>query len=256
MTVFCHPEQQQRMNTNDAIVVGVPLYPDCTLLDFAGATQMFTPFTGADFKPVWIACEKEPILTTEGVSVMPNETFASAPEVDILFIPGGGGKGVSHAMLDDSFIEHLRKLADQATWVGSVCTGAFILAATGYLKNFNNLKVTTYWSQLANLDLFPEIEVEQDSYPASLIDKEAKVFSGGGVSSSIDLSLNLTELLKSKRTCESVALMNQYAPQPPVCSGNPNQAPPELTQQVRDLQQGFTETMRKATEEVIARMSS
>lgn len=239
--------------TNDTITVGFPLYQECTLLDFTGATQMFTPYTGAGFKPIWLATEKKPILTTEGVSVMPNETFESAPEIDIIFVPGGGGDGVSRTMLDDAFLEAFNKLADKATWTGSVCTGAFILAAAGHFKG---LTATTYWSQLENLALFPGIRVPQNEYPSGIIHKEAKAFSGGGVSSSIDLSLELINLIKGKQICETVELANQYAPDPPFRSGNPSEAPSEVTDQQRKAQEGFTNQMREATEKAIAKLSS
>lgn len=238
---------------NSTITVGFPLYQGCTLLDFTGATQMFTPYTGADFKPIWLASEKIPILTTEGVSVIPNETFKSAPEIDIIFVPGGGGDGVSQAMLDDAFIESLNKLADKATWTGSVCTGAFILAAAAH---FQGLTATTYWSQLENLALFPKITVPQNEYPRGIIHPEAKVFSGGGVSSSIDLALDLIHLIRGKETCQTVELANQYAPDPPFRSGNPAEAPCEITDQLRKAQEGFTKQMREATEKAIAKLAS
>ena len=239
---------------NDTIVVGFPLYQGCTLLDFTGATQMFTPYTGAGFKPVWIAEYGWPVITTEGVAVTPNYTFETAPEVDILFIPGGGGSGVSAAMLDDSFVENIDKLADKASYAGSVCTGAFIFGATG---RFSGLAATTYWSQLGNLSLFPDVTVAQDSYPPGLFNPPAggkTIFSGGGVSSSIDLSLELINRIRGQETCETVQLANQYAPDPPYRSGNPSEAPTKITENLRKAQIPFTEQIRKATEQVIAKM--
>lgn len=239
-------------SNSNPIIVGFPLYQGCTLLDFAGASQMFTSYTGAGFKPLWIAASKEPIQTTEGVSVLPNVTFETSPLVDLVFVPGGGGEGVSKAMLDESFIEKLDKMIEAATWAGSVCTGAFIFAAT---NRFQGITATTYWSQLENLALFPGITVPLDRYPRGIIDQEKQIFSGGGVSSSIDLSLDLIDEIKGQETCEMVALSNQYAPDPPYRSGNPSEAPPRITAQLRKAQEGFTRTMREATEKVIAKLS-
>lgn len=230
------------------IVVGFPLYEDCTLLDFAGATQVFTPFTGAGFQPVWLAECLEPVLTTEGVSVVPNCTFADAPPLDVLFVPGGGG-GVATAMLNSSFIAEIRRLAEPARWVGSICTGAFILGAAGLLDGH---RATTYWSQLENLDLFPHITVDLDSYPRALIENGR--FSGGGISSSIDLALRLVEVLSGEAGAEvsqTVQLAIQYAPDPPYDAGDPSEAPPEITRRLRQAQQGFTELLRDATLKVI-----
>jgi transcriptional regulator GlxA family with amidase domain len=59
------------------VTVGFPLYPGCTLLDFAGATQVFAYTPG--FRVVWIAATLDPVSTTESVSVMPNATFDDHP---------------------------------------------------------------------------------------------------------------------------------------------------------------------------------
>jgi hypothetical protein len=45
----------------------------------------------------------EPVLTTEGVSVQPTHTFDQHPSIDVLFVPGGGSKGVVDSMFDDVF---------------------------------------------------------------------------------------------------------------------------------------------------------
>ena len=98
------------------ITVGFPLYPGCTLLDFAGATQIFAFSDG--FAPVWIAAERAPIPTTEGVTVNPNATFDDHPPLSILFVPGGGDSGVGAAMRDPVLQAWLKREAASAEWVG------------------------------------------------------------------------------------------------------------------------------------------
>ncbi len=95
-----------------------------------GATQIFA-FTGI-FKPIWIAKTKDPIGTTELIEVLPGYTFDDHPPVDIVFVPGGGGEGVSAAMLDPVYQGWLKKTAPRAQWVGSVCTGGLVVAASGF----------------------------------------------------------------------------------------------------------------------------
>jgi len=63
-------------------------------------------------------------------------------------------------------------------------------------------------------------------------------------------------LIKGKQICETVELANQYAPDPPFRSGNPSEAPSEVTDQQRKAQEGFTNQMREATEKAIAKLSS
>lgn len=220
-----------------------PLYDGCTLLDFAGATQVFAL---AGFTPIWAAPTREPVTTTENVQVLPGATFDAlrAEPIEILFVPGGGGK-VGDVMLDPVFVGFVRETGQRARWAGSVCTGAFILAAAGLLDGF---EATTYWSQRENLALFPKITVSA-GYPRWVI--HGNRFTGGGVSSSIDLALELTSLISGPTASMTTQLFVQYAPDPPFASGDPSEAPPEITAAVRRSQEGFTAAIRRAVDQIV-----
>jgi cyclohexyl-isocyanide hydratase len=236
--------------SSSTITVGFPLYPGCTLLDFAGATQVFAYTPG--FEVVWIAATLDPIPTTEGVSVMPNATFQDHPPLSIVFVPGGGSDGVGAAMLDPVFQTWLKVNAAQADWVGSVCTGAFIVAAAGL---FDGCEATTYWSARPVLELFPQVEVVP-GYPRWHIDEDRKRFSGGGISSSIDLALGLVETIAGLQAAQTSQLFIQYAPSPPVHSGDPGEASPELVVSVTQSQASFTAGLIAATRQVLAGMQT
>lgn len=227
------------------LTVGFPLYQGCTLLDFAGATQIFA-FTSS-FVPVWIAATKDPITTTENVQVLPAHTFDDHPPLDIVFVPGGGGDGVSGAMLDPVFQGWLKKMATQVEWLGSVCSGGLIVAAAGL---FDGCEATTYWSARSVLELFPAVTVVP-GYPRYHLDEVKKRFSGGGISSSLDLALRLVELLASPEEAKTTQLSNQYAPDPPVHSGDPTQATPELVIEVTQSQASFIAQLEAAANEVL-----
>ncbi len=231
--------------SSSPITVGFPLYPGCTLLDFAGATQVFAYTPGFDV--VWIAANRDPVPTTEGVSVLPNATFDDHPPLSILFVPGGGSDGVSAAMLDPTFQAWLKHAANQADWAGSVCTGAFILAAAGL---FDGCEATTYWSARPVLELFPQIEVVP-GYPRWHLDEDRKRFSGGGISSSIDLALALVETIAGLQAAQTSQLFVQYAPSPPVHAGDPTEASPELVISVTQSQASFTAGLVAATKQVL-----
>ena len=217
-------------STPKPLYVGFPLYDDVTLMDFCGATEVFAfpPGPDAAFIPVWLAAEKKPVKTSEGTHVFPTYSFKEKhPHIDILFVPGGGAGGVSNAMFDKDFQAFIKKTAAGATWVGSVCVGAFILAAAGLLKD---CKATTYWSQIPNLALLKKkfnLKIPKGN-PRGIIDDKKKIFTGGGISSSLDLALMLVEKIKGKTYAETSQLYIQYAPNPPVHAGDPEQAPKKL----------------------------
>ncbi|GAB4198855.1 MAG: hypothetical protein Tsb002_34030 [Wenzhouxiangellaceae bacterium] len=222
--------------------VGFPLYQGATLLDFAGATQVFGFAEG--FEAVWLAAALEPVLTTENVSVMPTATFDDHPDLDLVFVPGGSADGVIWAMNDPGYQAFIKRNAATAEWVGSVCVGAFILAAAGVL---DGVKATTYWSQLHNLALFPAIDVDTRNYPRYLPEPVDAHFSGGGVSSSIDLALAIVQQLAGVEIAHKTQLGIQYAPNPPLQAGDPGQAPAAITAAVRASQQdSFIQPIRQA----------
>lgn len=133
----------------------------------------------------------------------------------------------------------------KARYAGSVCTGAFLVAAAGL---FDGCEVTTYWSERENLALFPNLRVAA-GYPRWVI--YGNRFSGGGISSSLDLALELVNLISGPTRSMSAQLINQYAPNPPYASGDPSQAPPEITSTVRADGEDYTATIRLAVEKVL-----
>jgi cyclohexyl-isocyanide hydratase len=224
--------------------VGFPLYDGCTLLDFAGATQIFSQWVAAGFQSVWLAPSLDPVTTSEEVQVQPGRRFDDPGPIDILFVPGGG-EDVAKVMQDRTYVDFVRRTGQAARFAGSVCTGAFIAAAAGLL---DGCEATTYWSQRENLALFPRIKVAA-GYPRWVF--SGNRFTGGGVSSSIDLALELVDRLADSTECQQAQLSAQYAPKPPFDSGDPATAPPEVTAAVRANQKDFIAAIRKATLAVI-----
>jgi cyclohexyl-isocyanide hydratase len=231
------------MAAQSPLRVGMPLYPGCTLLDFAGATQIFA--LGAGYQVDWLAPTLDPITTTENVQVLPRVTFSAASPYEILFVPGGGSE-VGEVMQDETYVDFVRTIGGQAAWAGSICTGAFIAAAAGL---FDGHEATTYWSQLGNLRLFSQITVPA-GYPRWVISDRGpgnRRFSGGGISSSIDLALELVSRIDGEVASETAQLANQYAPQPPYDAGDPSTAPPAITASVLKNQASFTAAIHQAT---------
>ncbi len=105
--------------------------------------------------------------------------------VDTLIVPGGDG--AEELLCDQAFLDWLRRLSTRARRVGSVCTGAFLLAAAGIL---DGRRAVTHWDWCGRLaEAFPNVKVEQDP----IFIKEGKVYTSAGVTAGIDLALALVE---------------------------------------------------------------
>ncbi|MEP7237384.1 MAG: DJ-1/PfpI family protein [Ferruginibacter sp.] len=225
------------------------LYDKVTLVDFVGATEVFNNVF-VNNKPLynihWLAPGLAPITTSENMRVLPTGTFTepvpglkTLKNIDILFVPGGNWEGIANCMTDKAYMQFITNTAKHATWTGSVCTGAFLLAATGELTK---CLATTYWSQLNNLSLMAAKYnfTVVPGYPRFLLDDARKRFTGGGISSSLDLALKLTEQLYGKAVAEKAQLFIQYAPGPSVSAGDPAEAPPVISAEVQAMQTGYT----------------
>ncbi|NES24061.1 MAG: hypothetical protein F6K41_35410, partial [Symploca sp. SIO3E6] len=143
----------------------------------------------------------------------------------------------------------------EADCYGSVCTGAFVLAAAGLLDGYT---ATTYWSLIEELCRFPNITVPE-GYPRVLINKRKDVegvgkfcFSGGGVSSSMDLALALVKHLSDdEQLAQKTQLRSQYAPKPIISFGDPSEASQGMVEEsmlVQEARKAQQETMIQPTQ--------
>ena len=82
-------------------------------------------------------------MPTDGpLTVTADHTFADVPDPEVVIVPGGGAPTIK-AMGNQVVGDYLRQAADTAPVVGSVCTGALVLAAAGLLEG---RQATTHWA--------------------------------------------------------------------------------------------------------------
>ena len=118
-------------------------------------------------------------------------------EVDTLLI--AGGPGVQQASNDAKLVHWVKARAARARRVTSVCTGAFLLGATGML---DGRRVATHWTECGRLaQRFPKIRVESDP----IFIREGNVWTSAGVTAGIDLALALVEEDLGRTVALSVA---------------------------------------------------
>ena len=118
-----------------------------------------------------------------GIAARPLPRIGAAP--DTLMV--AGGPGVEAAIADPVLIKWIRERARNARRVASVCTGAFLLAASGVL---DGRRAVTHWSYCAALARrFPAVHVESDP----IFVRDGAVWTSAGVTAGIDLALALVE---------------------------------------------------------------
>jgi transcriptional regulator GlxA family with amidase domain len=188
------------------IFVGIYLFKNVEVLDFAGPFEVFTtasrvslrrsPDNEAPFKVFTIAKTTGVVQARAGLKTLPDFSFSECPRVDLLLIPGGV---VDEEVRDESVISWVRATAAGTQLTASVCTGAFILAKAGLL---DHKKVTTHWEDIDDLRIqFPEIKVQGD---VRWVD-EGRIISSGGIAAGIDMSLHLVARLAGSQLAEATA---------------------------------------------------
>ena len=119
--------------------VGILLYDGFTVLDAMGPYQVLSEIPEANV--FFIGKESGLVKSSGGVEIKVDRTLAMTDSLDVLVIPGGF-KETYQLQQDSSLLNWVRKIDQTTTYTTSVCTGAWVLAATGLLKGKN---ATTHW---------------------------------------------------------------------------------------------------------------
>ena len=170
--------------------VGLLAYDDMQALDLTGPLDVFGAANAlAPGMPPYdlhvIGVRKGVVRAENGLALLPACSIEDAPPLDTLLIPGGVGSRLGH--VDPPLLAWLRRQADTARRVVSVCTGAYMLAATGLL---DGRRVATHWRYAEDLARrFPAIHVE----PERLFLRDGRFATSGGLTAGIDLALALVE---------------------------------------------------------------
>jgi len=168
-------------------------FPVAQSLDIAGPLEVFAAANatlaaagGSAFYELTLAAAAAgPLATSCGIPFCAGTSFhAPGLRPDTLLLAGGEGARRLH---DARSIGRIRRLAEAAPRVATVCTGVFPLAATGLL---DGRRVATHWRRCAMLAArYPALEVDADAIFVS----DGKFHTSAGVTAGIDLALALVE---------------------------------------------------------------
>jgi transcriptional regulator GlxA family with amidase domain len=192
----------------DRLNVGILIFDDVEVLDFAGPFEVFSRTrlepgvesrksdASAPFTVFTVAAAPGLVRATGGLEVMPHFTFATAPRIDLVVVPGGFG--TRRLLGDEATLQWIQSVAADSRLVTSVCSGALLLAKTGLLQG---KRATTHWGAL---DLLASLD------PSITVDREARVAGTGpitsaGVSAGIDMALSVVESLHGKAVANETA---------------------------------------------------
>ncbi|KAI1372346.1 class I glutamine amidotransferase-like protein [Hypoxylon crocopeplum] len=218
------------VNITGPLRIGYVLFPAFTALDVFGPLNvlnlisithnMTLSLLSTDLAPVSIdrmvedgvvggmfASSASPNFTQ---FVLPTHTFADAPALDVVFIPGGAGTRDINAT--QAHVDWLRaRIVDglpPLAFVMSVCTGASLLARTGTIAGRN---ATT------NKAAFNWVKTVEHANNVNWIAKgrwvvDGNVWTSSGVSAGTDMTLAWVEMLYGRNESERVRNLMEWNP--------------------------------------------
>jgi transcriptional regulator GlxA family with amidase domain len=191
--------------------VGIYIYPEVEVLDFAGPFEVFStasrviarshPDSSAPFAPLLVAETTGVIRARGGLAVVPHCAIDAHPPLDILLISGGihGPELGKQRVIAWIARQHAR-----TRLTASVCTGAFLLGAAGLLRG---LEVATHWEDAADLArAFPDARVREGVRWT----ESERVMTSAGISAGIDVSLRIVARFAGDELAERTARQMDY----------------------------------------------
>jgi cyclohexyl-isocyanide hydratase len=221
--------------------IGSLLFEGLDQIDLTGPFEVLSRLPNSTHRV--FAKTMQPVHDLRGLKFVPDATLAEAPPLDVLHVPGGFGQEA--LMHDEEILGWIRRQAEGARCVFSVCTGALLLGAAGLLQG---RRATTHWASFHLLPYFGAIPVN-----ARVVMDGDWVFAAG-VTAGIDGALRVAAALRGDAVAQAIQLYMVYAPEPPFNSGTPETAPTAIVAAARRAVQGITLQREETARHVAARL--
>jgi transcriptional regulator GlxA family with amidase domain len=185
-------------------LVVILVFDRAHMLDVAGPGDVFAFVESFDpgtrYEVCCVSARGGPVVLSNGLSLMTRAVGEIRPaRIDTLMVTGAEKDGLFQAMADEALGAWVRKAAGTVRRLASVCIGSFALAHWGLL---DGRRATCHWSV---------VDLMQRRFPAVAVDRTAlyvqdgSIWTSGGVTTGIDMSLAMVEADCSRLVAGRVA---------------------------------------------------
>ncbi len=184
---------------------GVLVFPEVEELDFVGPWEMlplWSRHAGGPTNCLIVSQTIAPVVCAKGLSVNPHVAFADCPALDYLLVPGG--QGTRTEVNNPALVSFVASQAKVCKAVLSVCTGSFLLHASGVLSG---KRATTHWGSLDRLRALGDVSVVEERYV-----QDGNVWTSAGVSAGMDLMLAFVASVAGDEAAGKVQFAAEYYP--------------------------------------------
>jgi transcriptional regulator GlxA family with amidase domain len=170
------------------------LFPDALGLDITGPLEVFNTATEIlksknskknGYAIRFVAMAKGAVRLSSGLEIIASADFKDNLRCDTMVLPGG--TGATDIIHNPDFMGHIKRKAANAKRIISVCNGSVILAHAGLL---DGRQATTHWMTMDSFKKdYPKVRI----VPDAIYTQDEHIYTSGGVTAGIDLSLALVE---------------------------------------------------------------
>ncbi len=189
--------------------IGILFFENTEELDAVGPWEVFTMAAAQrdEIKVVSISERGGTVKCSKGLRIVMDHSFADAPKLDVLLVPGG--MGTRTEVDNPELLAWIAAVAPDCQWVTSVCTGSYLLAEAGPAAG---KRITTHWGAI---DM-----VRQRGKAGEVLEniryvRDGNLLTSAGVSAGIDMALWLMGEMYSPEFARSVQRNMEYDPAPP-----------------------------------------
>ena len=176
--------------------IALLVLPGTNLMTLAGPVDVFTRASAAliragkrsspAYEVALLTADDAPLMTPSGLGVTGGMPWTECRgPIDTLLV--AAGSQMAQSRFDSELLDWLRIRATAVRRIGSVCAGAFVLAAAGIL---DGRQATTHWELADTLaERYPRVKVDGDR----IFTQNGNVWTSAGVSAGTDLALAMLE---------------------------------------------------------------
>jgi transcriptional regulator GlxA family with amidase domain len=182
-------------------------YPGAQILDISGPLEVFARTSrwlrdhrrlAYDAYPLQLVAPRGGWFETSGgLRLQAACSYSKASRAHTLLI--AGGIGYRNQLADRALLKWIAAQAPQVARLGSICTGALLLAGAGVLRS---KRATTHWAYFDHLrEVAPDVEVDRDA----IFVRSGNLYTSAGVTTGMDMALAMVEADWGKATAVAVA---------------------------------------------------
>jgi transcriptional regulator GlxA family with amidase domain len=201
------PEKGKKKSQSMKRNVGILIFDDAEVLDFAGPFEVFSVTSQLNnfepFQVFTLSQEKKPVTAVNGLKVLPDFSIDRHPPIDVLIISGGQG---TRALLDDTkLLQWIERTYNASQVTLCICSGARLLGKLGLL---NDKPFCTHHEVYENMKTIAPKGIPQKY--KRFVQTDERLYTSGGISAGIDLSFSIVEKLLGKETAIATAKYMEY----------------------------------------------